>query len=70
VTSDSIAARAAGVTGRELVLLKSSDLPAGMMWTEASRARLVDEAFAEIVSDNRVRVSWVNLRARDFAPRR
>jgi len=70
VTSDSIAARVAGVAGGDLVLLKSTDLPEGLTWNEASRAGLVDEAFATAVSNNRVHVSWVNLRAGDLAPRR
>jgi 5-(aminomethyl)-3-furanmethanol phosphate kinase len=70
VTSDSVAARAASVVGGELVLLKSTNLPVAMTWTEASQSGLVDEAFAKTVADNRVRVSWVNLRGADFEARR
>ena len=70
VTSDSVAARVAAVVGGHLVLLKSTDLPVGMSWNEASRAGLVDEAFSSVVTDNRVRVLWINLRAAEFAPRR
>lgn len=70
VTSDSVAARAASLVGGELVLLKSTNLPVAMRWTEASRSGLVDEAFAKVVADNRVRVSWVNLRGADFEARR
>jgi len=66
VTSDSLAARAASMVGRELVLLKSTNLPDGMAWTDAARAGLVDETFAKIVADSHVRVSWVNLRGADF----
>lgn len=51
VTSDSIAARAARVFGaRKLVLLKSTELPAGASWPEAGHVGFVDAAFASQVS--------------------
>jgi aspartokinase-like uncharacterized kinase len=63
VTSDSLAVRAAVLTGaRELVLLKSVDWP-GSNWPEATRSGVVDEYFATSLkqaSDLCVRV--VNLR--------
>jgi aspartokinase-like uncharacterized kinase len=70
VTSDSIAARAAVLARAELVLLKSTDLPEGMTWADASRAGLVDEAFAEIIARSGVRTSWVNLRGNGVGLRR
>jgi aspartokinase-like uncharacterized kinase len=65
VTSDALAARVALVVGaRQLVLLKSASIPAGVDWTEAGRHGLVDEMFAEILrqapADLHVRA--VNLR--------
>jgi aspartokinase-like uncharacterized kinase len=66
VTSDSVAARVAAVAHGELVLLKSTDLSAGMNWVEASDAGLVDAAFGKIVARTGIAVSWVNLRACEF----
>ncbi|HEY7427784.1 MAG TPA: hypothetical protein VH682_26370 [Gemmataceae bacterium] len=65
VTSDALAARVAVVAGaRQLVLLKSTSIPAGVDWTEAARRGLVDELFAETLrrapADLQVRA--VNLR--------
>jgi aspartokinase-like uncharacterized kinase len=61
-TSDAVAARVAEVTGADLVLLKSADLPAGMTWPGAAAAGLVDPTFAAVVGRANLRVSWVNLR--------
>jgi 5-(aminomethyl)-3-furanmethanol phosphate kinase len=65
VSSDSIAARIATVTGaRRLVLLKSTDLPAGIDWEEAGRLGYVDGYFATAVRQRPgLAVEWVNLRA-------
>jgi dihydroneopterin aldolase len=50
VTSDALAARVAVVAGaRQLVLLKSTSIPAGVDWTEAGRLGLVDALFAEVL---------------------
>jgi 5-(aminomethyl)-3-furanmethanol phosphate kinase len=70
VTSDSIAAHAAARSRGELVLLKSTDLPFGITWTEAAHDGLVDEAFPEIVSRNGIQVSWINLREFTCIPRK
>lgn len=49
VTSDSIAARVAELTGAELlVLLKSIDVPEGMTWREAGKHGFVDPYFAQV----------------------
>lgn len=62
VTSDSLAARVARVAGaRELLLLKSTSLPAGMGWNEAGRRSLVDAHFAEVVGDT-LPVRFINFR--------
>ncbi len=64
VTSDSVAARAAVVSGAHgLVLLKSTDLPQGIGWDEAGRRGLVDRNFPDVVAAGGVAVRWVNLRA-------
>lgn len=65
VSSDSIAARIAVVTGaRRLALLKSTDLPAGIDWEEAGRLGYVDGYFATAVQQRpALTVEWVNLRA-------
>jgi aspartokinase-like uncharacterized kinase len=48
VTSDSLALRVADVVGaRQLVLLKSVAIPAGLDWTQASQCGFVDAYFAE-----------------------
>jgi aspartokinase-like uncharacterized kinase len=62
VTSDSIAARVGVLLGvRELVLLKSATLPAGVSRLEAVRRGVVDEAFTA-VSAPIERVFYRNLR--------
>jgi hypothetical protein len=49
-TSDSLAARAAVVSGaRRLVLLKSVTVPAGLGWAEAGRLGLVDPLLADVL---------------------
>lgn len=62
VTSDSIAARVAGIGQGRLVLLKSVDLEEGTSWEDASEAGLVDAAFPDIVNRSGLKVSWMNLR--------
>jgi len=62
VTSDSIAARVAGVAGAgKLILLKSTDLPSGVDWRDASTRGLVDPLFGETIGEA-LEVGWVNLR--------
>lgn len=62
VTSDSLAARVARVTGAgELLLLKSTSLPVGMDWTVAGKRGLVDTYFAE-VAGNSLAVRFINFR--------
>ena len=62
VTSDSIAASiAARWNADELVLLKSTSLPADLTLDEAIRLELVDPFFRHLV-DETPRVSWCNLR--------
>lgn len=52
VTSDSMAARVAVVSGAEkLILLKSVDLPRGIDWVEAGWRGLVDNHFYQVVED-------------------
>jgi aspartokinase-like uncharacterized kinase len=62
VTSDSIAARVAEVTGaRRLVLLKSADFPEGIDVHKASRRGLVDAYFTR--AHGNVEVYALNIRA-------
>jgi aspartokinase-like uncharacterized kinase len=71
VTSDSIAARAAVVSGAErLILLKSVDIPAGMAWDEAVGKGWVDPHFPRVVAEARFPIEAINFRRRldDFAP--
>jgi hypothetical protein len=63
VTSDAIAARVAVlIRARELVLLKSTDPPAGSDWQAAAQAGFVDAFFGQAVGDVPVRAlnfrSW------------
>jgi aspartokinase-like uncharacterized kinase len=61
VTSDSVAARVAQVTGaRRLVLLKSTDFPEGIDAREAGRRGLVDAYFAR--AQDEIEVFALNLR--------
>jgi hypothetical protein len=55
------------VVGGELVLLKSTPLPAGMSWREAARAGLVDPVLPVIVERSGLRVRAVNLRQEAFS---
>ena len=57
-----IAARVAEVAGGDLVMLKSTPLPAGLSWSDAAAAGLVDETFATVVRRANLGVAWVNLR--------
>lgn len=62
VTSDSIAARAASITGAaRLFLLKSVSLPPGVGWRDAEMPGIVDRFFAEAVGPD-VSVRVVNFR--------
>jgi len=63
VTGDSLAVRVAILAkARELVLLKSVDLPAGIGWPQAASMGVVDEYFCQVLpADLAVRV--VNLRS-------
>lgn len=66
-TSDSIAARLAGVlSADELVLLKSTGIAAGIGWSKAAEQGLVDEFFPRVAAGAR-QIDWVNLRS--FASR-
>jgi aspartokinase-like uncharacterized kinase len=61
VTSDSLAARAAQVSGvGELILLKSVSLPAGVDWTEAAKRGFVDAYFPKAAEGLAVR--FINFR--------
>jgi hypothetical protein len=61
-TSDSIAARLARVLNAdELVLLKSTELPAGSDWCVAADQGFVDEHFHRLAAEL-PGVRWVNLR--------
>jgi aspartokinase-like uncharacterized kinase len=69
VTSDAIAARLAVVSGaRQLVLLKSVDVPRNIAWAEAARRGWVDEWFGRVLEQaspmSQPEVQIVNLRAR------
>jgi aspartokinase-like uncharacterized kinase len=63
-TSDAIAARVAEVVVGDLVMLKSTNLSAGLSWPDAAAAGLVDETFATVVGRANLRVSWINLRGK------
>ena len=65
VTSDSVAARAAVVSGAEhLILLKSVTIPEGMDWEEAAEHGYVDKWFARTIrpAGESLKVRAVNLR--------
>jgi aspartokinase-like uncharacterized kinase len=65
VTSDSVAARVAVVSGaRTLVLLKSVTIPPGMSWAEASQLGFVDVMFPRLIerAGPGLRVEAVNFR--------
>ena len=63
LTSDSIAAWAAGVlAASELVLVKSVAAPRGMTLAAAAQAGLVDEVFPAVAADLPA-IGWVNARA-------
>lgn len=64
VTSDSIAARAAErLAASRLILLKSVDLPCGMIWPDASKAGLVDDFFPAAIARANCPVEWINFRS-------
>jgi aspartokinase-like uncharacterized kinase len=62
VTSDSIAAWAAGVLTAELVLVKSVPSPLAMTLAAAADAGLVDECFPAVAANLPV-IGWVNARS-------
>jgi 5-(aminomethyl)-3-furanmethanol phosphate kinase len=63
VTSDSLALRFAQETGaKELVLLKSLDVPPGTPWSVAAEYGWVDAYFPELAANTAVPVRIVNLR--------
>jgi aspartokinase-like uncharacterized kinase len=63
VTTDSLAARAAVVSGASrLILLKSTDIPPGTPWDEAARCGWVDPHFPKVVAGQGLRVEAVNFR--------
>jgi aspartokinase-like uncharacterized kinase len=64
VTSDSLAARACLVAGiKQLVLLKSCDIPESADWRAAAREGLVDAAFPCVVAGQPLTVAAINFRA-------
>jgi aspartokinase-like uncharacterized kinase len=65
VTSDSLAVRVAHVMrGRELILLKSIDIPPGVDWHEAGRHGWVDRFFADVVQrEPGLPIRTINFRA-------
>jgi len=62
-TSDAVAGRVAELAPADLVLLKSTDLPPGISWSEAAATGLVDETLDSVVRRSGLRVAWVNLRS-------
>jgi len=65
VTSDSIAAWAAqALSADELILMKSTALPAGLTLEEAARVGLVDPCFHQFASLI-PRLSWLDARSQD-----
>jgi aspartokinase-like uncharacterized kinase len=69
LTTDSIAALAAGVARARLILLKSIDIPPDTRWLEASRRGWVDACFPSIVDQYGLEVQSVNFRRwLDYGP--
>ncbi len=64
LTTDSIAALAAGVARARLILLKSIDMPAGITWDDAASRGWVDACFPSIVARYGLNVEAVNFRRR------
>lgn len=68
VTSDSLAARFATlIEARELILLKSTELPAGITWQQAAQLGFVDPYFPVVLAERKkgpIQVRVVNLRTR------
>ncbi|MCI0701512.1 MAG: hypothetical protein L0241_10560 [Planctomycetia bacterium] len=63
VTTDSIAARVAGVFRAErLILLKSTDIPPGISWVEVASRGWVDAHFPQVVATLACPVEAVNFR--------
>jgi aspartokinase-like uncharacterized kinase len=62
LTTDSIAALAAGVARARLILLKSIDIPPETRWLEASRRGWVDACFPLIVHRHNLDVGAINFR--------
>jgi aspartokinase-like uncharacterized kinase len=69
VTSDSLAARVAIVTqASKLILLKSTDAPAGD-WNAAVKKQYVDEHFAKVIEKESTLAQAINLREWKSEPR-
>jgi aspartokinase-like uncharacterized kinase len=70
VTSDSIAARIAVVSGADhLILLKSVTIPEGMDWEEAGERGFVDEWFARTMQPALPRLQVQTVNFREWRPR-
>lgn len=64
VTSDSISLRFAQVANASrLILLKSTNLPDGLSWSEAAEQGFVDAHFPKLFEIKPIPIEWVNLRA-------
>lgn len=61
-TTDSIAALAAKVANARLILLKSTDIPAGTPWPEAAARGWVDAYFPTAIADATFPVEAINFR--------
>ena len=62
LTTDSIAAYAAGVAGCQLILLKSIDVSPGISWQTAADEGWVDAHFPEVVERFNLQVEVINFR--------
>ena len=61
-TTDSIAALAAKVANARLILLKSTDIPAGTPWPEAAARGWVDAYFPTAVADATFPIEAIDFR--------
>lgn len=63
VTSDSVAARVAVVSGAsELILFKSTHIPEGLSWSGLAETGMIDQHFKDILRADNLHVRFVNLR--------